>query len=92
MEASQLDTLSIALPENLKEFVVTRISEGGYRSVSEYVGDLIRADQKHATWAALEGEIIKGLESGPAEPFTDEDWADLRAEVRRRYEARNASC
>jgi antitoxin ParD1/3/4 len=85
-----VETVNITLPQNLQEFVVTRVSEGGFSSVSEYVGELIRADQQHSSWAAVEAEVIKGIESGPPEPMTDKDWAEIRAEVRRRCEARNA--
>ena len=81
-----METMNIALPENLKEFVVTRVSEGGYGSVSEYVGELIRADQQHTSWATLEAEVVKGIESGPAEPMSEKDWADLRSRVHQRTE------
>jgi antitoxin ParD1/3/4 len=83
-----MDTMNIALPETLKEFVQTRVSEGGYSSVNEYVGELIRADQKQKALAVLEAEVLKGLRSGPAEPMTEKDWAEIRGEVRRRFEAR----
>jgi antitoxin ParD1/3/4 len=86
-----MEVVNITLPENLTEFVVTRVSERGYPNASEYVGDLIRADLKQARFAALEAEIVKGLESGPAVPMTDEDWREIRAEVRRRHESRNSS-
>jgi antitoxin ParD1/3/4 len=85
-----MDTMNIALPEILKEFVVTRVREGGYSSASEYVRELIRADQKQKALAVLEAEILKGLNSGPAEPMTAEDWKNIRSEVRQRYEQRMA--
>jgi Arc/MetJ-type ribon-helix-helix transcriptional regulator len=31
-----MDTMNIALPETLKEFVVKRVSEGGYSSVGSF--------------------------------------------------------
>ena len=83
-----MDTMNIALPESLKDFVVTRVSEGGYSSVSEYIRELIRSDQKQKAWAILEAEALKGIESGPSVPMTKEDWTDIRNEVRRRHEAR----
>ena len=83
-----MDTMNIAVPEALKEFVQTRVAEGGYSSVSEYVRELIRADQKQQAWAVLEAEVLKGLRSGKPVPMTAEDWQSIRAEVRRRFEAR----
>ena len=76
-----METMNIAVPEGLKEFVQTRVAEGGYSSVSEYVRELIRADQKQQAWAVLEAEVLKGLNSGPSVPMTKEDWAELRARI-----------
>ena len=85
-----MDTMNIALPETLKEYVQMRVNEGGFGSVNEYVGELIRADQKQKVLAALEAEVLKGLRSGSAEAMTEKDWAELRGEVRRRVEASKA--
>lgn len=79
-----MDTMNIAVPESLKEFVLQRVSSGGYSSVSEYVRALIRADQSRQAQELLEAEILKGLNSGESTPMTAEDWKELRAEVRRR--------
>jgi len=35
-------------------------------------------------YEALEAEFLKGLDSGPATPMTQQDWRDIREEVRRR--------
>ena len=59
-----MDTMNIAVPDALKEFVQTRVAEGGCSSVSEYVRELIRADQKQQAWAVIEAEVLKGLRSG----------------------------
>jgi hypothetical protein len=37
-----METMNIALPDELKEYVRERIGNGGYSSVSEYVRELIR--------------------------------------------------
>ena len=79
-----MNTMNIAIPEQLKAFVHRQVERRGYSSVSEYVRDLIRDDHERQTIAALEGEIIKGLESGTGTPMTPEDWQALRQEVRRR--------
>ncbi len=44
-----------------------------------------RTDEKDALRAALEGEILKGLRSGDSTPMTDQDWREIRAEVRKRH-------
>ena len=83
-----METMNIALPENLKAFVQHQAEEGGYSSVSEYMRELIRADQRRRAQEALEAEMMKGLESGASTPMTPEDWQALRQELRRRYHER----
>ena len=81
-----MDTTNFSLPDTLKDFVLMRVSEGGYGSVSEYVGELVRADQKQKALALVEVEVLEGIRSRPAEPMTEKDWADLRSRARSRGE------
>lgn len=67
-----------------------RISSGGYGRVSEYVRELIRADQKRAARERIEAGIFRGLESGDPVEMTAEDWKSIREEVVRRHAARNS--
>ena len=76
--------MNIAIPAQLKSFVERQVQRRGYSSVSEYVRDLIRGDQERQAIAALESEILKGLDSGPSTPMTKADWQDIRTAVRRR--------
>ena len=76
--------MNIAIPKQLKSFVQRQVERRGYSSVSEYVRDLIRGDQESQAIAMLEAEYLKGLESGPATPMTQQDWQEIREEVRRR--------
>ncbi len=84
-----MNTMNIALPEAMKQFVREQVQRGGYSSASEYIRDLIRSDQRERAREALEQEILKGLESGKSTPMTAKDWADIRAEIERRHVARN---
>jgi antitoxin ParD1/3/4 len=84
----ETDTMNVALPRNLKEYVQEQVSLGGYSSVSEYLRELIRADQKSKAKEALESEILKGLNSGEATPMTADDWQDLRQEIVKRHSLR----
>ena len=52
-----MDTMNIALPEAMKQFVHEQVRRGGYRSVSEYIRDIIRAAQKETARQALESSI-----------------------------------
>ena len=84
-----METMNIALPDALKEFVQIRVSEGGFSTPSEYIGKLIRADQRQAAKDLLEAEVLKGIRS-PKAPMTEDDWAEIRKEVLHRCEARKA--
>ena len=80
-----METMNIALPDELKEYVQKQIRKGGYSSVSEYVRELIRNYQRERARQVFEAEVLKGLHSGESEPMTPEDWAEIRAEVTKRY-------
>jgi len=86
-----MDTMNIALPGNLKDYVQSRVAEGGYSSVSEYIRELIRADQKQSAEQLLEQEILRGLNSGEPAPMTADNWNDIRLELKRRFLDRKSS-
>ena len=79
-----MKTMNIALPEKLQAYVRRQVARKGYSSVSEYLRNLIRADLEHQTYLALEDEVLKGIDSGPATPMIKEDWQKIRYEVKRR--------
>jgi len=63
-------SMNISLPDPMRDWVETRISEGQYASSSDYVRDLIRKDQTNRDkLQALQDAITKGIESGKAENF-----------------------
>jgi len=80
-----MDTMNIALPENMKQFVQQQVAQGGYSSVSEYIRGLIRSDQKEKARATLEVEILQGLTSGDSSAMTDDDWREIRAAIQNRH-------
>ena len=69
-----METMNIALPEAMKHFVQERVSRGGYSSVSEYVRDLIRGDQKREAEERIDALLLEGLDSGEPIPITKEHW------------------
>ena len=85
-----MQTMNISLPDQLKEFVDDQVGTGRYSSVSEYVRELIRDDEKRKAQEKLEALLIEGLESGEATEMTPQDWADIRAEALKQFEARKA--
>lgn len=85
-----MQTMNISLPEQLKDFVDSQVGSGRYSSVSEYVRDLIRDDEKRKAQERLEALLIEGVQSGEATEMTPQDWSDIRAEALRQLEARKA--
>lgn len=72
-------TMNISLPESLKTFVDEQLE--GYGSASEYVRELIRADQKRLERDKLEKLLLERLQKGTELEF---DIKDVRAELSRR--------
>jgi len=82
-----MQTMNISLPEPLKQFVDDQIAAGRYSSVSEYVRELIREDEKRKAEDRLEALLLEGLESDES-PLTSEDWAAIRKEALARVGAK----
>ena len=83
-----MQTMNISLPDQLKDFVENQVGSGKYSSVSEYVRDLIRDDEKRKAQEGLEALLMEGLQSGKATEMTRQDWADIRAEALKQFQAR----
>jgi antitoxin ParD1/3/4 len=77
-----LPTMNISLPENLKDFVESRVQSGDYSSVSEFMRELVRREQKEQLRDQLEQKLLDGLNSGESIESTPAMWRDLHQEVR----------
>jgi antitoxin ParD1/3/4 len=73
-----METMNIALPESMKHYVQERVAEGGYSSASEYVRELIRADQKRKAEERIDALLLEGLDSGGPIPVTKEYWEEKK--------------
>ncbi len=74
-------TMNISLPDTMKAFIDERLGGDGYGTASEYVRELIRADQKRREEQKLERLLLDRLQSGTEIEF---DIADVRAELSKR--------
>jgi antitoxin ParD1/3/4 len=74
-------SLNISLPESLRAYIEGEVSRGGYSTPSEYVRELVRADQKRKSEDHLEALLLKGLRSGKPTAMTKKDWTELRKRV-----------
>jgi antitoxin ParD1/3/4 len=76
--------MNIALPESMKHFVQERVTAGGYSSVSEYVRELIRADQKRKVEERIDTLLLEGMETGQPIPVTEEYWDEKKRKLTER--------
>ena len=74
-------TMNISLPNSMKNFIDERLNNDGYGTVSEYVRELIRADQKRREEEKLETLLLKRLQTDTEFEF---DIQDVRAELAKR--------
>ena len=84
----RMESMNISLPEPLKQFVDGQIAQGRYGSVSEYVRELIRADEKRKAEQELEAKLLEGMRSTESE-LTPADWRAIRQEALSRVQARS---
>lgn len=85
-----MQTMNISLPDQLKEFVDGQVGTGRYSSVSEYVRDLIRDDERRKAQERLEALLMEGIQSSESTEMTRLDWSDIRAEALKQFEARRS--
>ena len=72
------NTMSFALPGNMRDYVDARVSDGSYGNTSEYLRELIRRDQREQAAQRLRDLIADGLASGEGREATDDVVAELR--------------
>jgi antitoxin ParD1/3/4 len=73
-------TMSISLPDSMKDFVEAQAAKEGFGSVSEYLSSVIHEVQKRQAKQPLEAKLLEGLQ-GPTTEMTREDWDSIRREA-----------
>jgi antitoxin ParD1/3/4 len=77
-----MKTVTISLPESLKEFIEGEVETKGYGNVSEYIRGLLREAQKKESDARLEALLLEGLApSGEDLPLSQQFWSELKADA-----------
>jgi antitoxin ParD1/3/4 len=75
---------TFSMPDEIADFIETRVRSGQYGNDSEYVRDLVRRDQERlATIARFQRLIDEGIASGVSNATMD----DIRREAKRRHAA-----
>ncbi len=74
-------SVSISLPDHLKDLIEAKVREGGYGDSSQYLYHLICQDIAQAIPENLEQQLLEGLKSGTPVEVTDEWWEQKRAQL-----------
>ena len=83
-------SINISLPQPLKEWIAEQVNEGGFSTASEYVRQLLRAEQQRQLRDHIDDNLHQALDSGEATPMTKADWEDIRRQGRKRFGKRKA--
>jgi antitoxin ParD1/3/4 len=86
-----METMNISLPDPMKQYVEERVSAGAYSSASEYVRELVRADQKRHAKEQLEQILLNAINSGDPFEVTPEMLEDIKRKLRARSAQRNGT-
>jgi antitoxin ParD1/3/4 len=75
-------TMTVSLPDPMKDWIEARIQQGDYASVSDYVRDLVRRDrdrrEQEFTLAELRKKLADSRESGIGVRTVDEIFTEAR--------------
>lgn len=77
--------MNVSLPDTMKSFVEERLANDGYGTVSEYIRELIRADQKRREEEKLETLLLQRLQGDTEFEFEIDD---VRKELAKRLNKR----
>jgi antitoxin ParD1/3/4 len=75
-----MSTLTLTLPDSLKEFVESQAAKGGFGDVNDYFLSLLEEQRRIQEDEAVLPLLIEALESGRATPMTREYWDWIRRE------------
>jgi antitoxin ParD1/3/4 len=85
-------TMTVSLPDPMKEWIEAQIEQGEYASASDYVRDLVRRDRarrdREFTLEGLQQHIARSLESGISTRSVDEIFEEAERIVAARGTAR----
>jgi antitoxin ParD1/3/4 len=62
-----MQTMTISLPSDMREYVDNRTQTGGFGNASEYVRDLIRRERDRRAQQQLDEQLINNLRSPQVE-------------------------
>ena len=79
-------TMTISLPDPMRDFIESEVSSGNYGSASELFREMVRERQKAKTQERLEALLLEGLESGEPVEVTKRYVQKRREELRQKLQ------
>ncbi len=83
-QETDFTSMNVSLPKVQRAFIEGCVASDGYGSVSEYIRELIRCDEKRRARDDLERKLLEGFESESI-PVTPEYWEKKRRELMKRH-------
>jgi antitoxin ParD1/3/4 len=77
-----MTTVTISMPESLKQFLDHEVATKGYGNVSEYMRGLLRQAQAKDADARLEALLLEGIASGKDIALTKDFWRELKTDAK----------
>ena len=85
-----MKALHVNISDEVEEKLAAQVRAAGFADLSAYVETLLKADRQRLAQENLESELLRGLNSGPAEELTDEVWGRILRNFERRLSARTS--
>jgi antitoxin ParD1/3/4 len=82
---SLMSTIPVQLPDELREYIDMKVERGEFASASDYIVALVNSARKKKS--EIEAALLEGLDSGPAEEWTSDEWAEIKKRVVHRHPA-----
>ena len=83
-------TVTISLPEPLKEWIEARIRQGDYASTSDYVRELVRRDRDRSDPELTLGDLQHIVVDSRASGISDQTVSEILADAKRTAQARGS--
>jgi antitoxin ParD1/3/4 len=80
-----MSTIPVQLPDELREYIDMKVERGEFASASDYIVALVNSARKKKS--EIEAALLEGLDSGPAEEWTSDEWAEIKKRVVHRHPA-----
>jgi len=79
LEKQEMSTIPVELPDHLQLYVDESAEQAGFANASEYIVALVAAASEKQ--GEIEQALIAGIQSGSAEPWTDNEWQAIKSRV-----------